>query len=69
MDRPSNEAVIPREEVVTVNDFKNGADGGAPHLPGWQLLERTAVLGDNERDVIELSSDGELLDLFHNRSD
>jgi len=33
------------------------------------ILERTTALGDDERDVIELGAGGELLDLFHNRSD
>lgn len=54
---------------VAEDDSKNGVDGGATHLPSWQLLERTTALGDDERDVIELGAGGELLDLFHNRSD
>ena len=55
--------------TIPTSDFKNGVDGGATHLPSWQLLERTTALGDDERDVIELGAGGELLDLFHNRSD
>lgn len=55
--------------TIPTSDFKNGVDGGATHLPSWQLLERTTALGDDERDVIELGAGGELLNLFHNRSD
>jgi hypothetical protein len=55
--------------TIPTSDFKNGVDGEATHLPSWQLLERTNALGDDERDVIELGAGGELLDLFHNRSD
>lgn len=55
--------------VIRTSDFKNSVDGGATYWPSWQLLERTTALGDDERDVIELGAGGELLDLFHNRSD
>jgi hypothetical protein len=64
-----SERVAGDSTTIPTSDFKNGVDGGATHLPSWQLLERTTALGDDERDVIELGAGGELLDLFHNRSD